>query len=94
MAPARSVRESTTISESQPEAEADAESQSSDEEVSRSTNGFCRKCNSNIGEFYNGWIKITKTYYLPALVGSYSVPGLQLAPKAKVALIGSEFEGW
>ncbi|KAJ9669267.1 hypothetical protein H2201_000619 [Coniosporium apollinis] len=93
MAPARSVRESTTISESQPEAEADAESQSSDEEVSRSTNGFCRKCNSNIGEFYNGWIKITKTYYLPALVGSYSVPGLQLAPKAKVALIGSEFEG-
>lgn len=94
MAAARSVRESTTISESQPEAEADAESQSSDEDVSRSTNGFCRKCNSNIGEFYNGWIKITNTYYLPALVGSYSAPGLQLAPKAKVALIGSEFEGW
>ncbi|KAF1911609.1 hypothetical protein BDU57DRAFT_590883 [Ampelomyces quisqualis] len=38
---------------------------------SRSTKGFCKNCGSNIGEYYNSWHKVTRTYYMPALLGSY-----------------------
>ncbi|KAF2109438.1 hypothetical protein BDV96DRAFT_585598 [Lophiotrema nucula] len=47
-------------------------SSSSPAPANRSTTGFCRRCNGNVGEFYNAWHKITGTYYLPALLGSYS----------------------
>ncbi|KAL6703174.1 hypothetical protein ACN47E_010167 [Coniothyrium glycines] len=39
--------------------------------LSRSTKGFCTKCQGIVGEFYNSWHKITGSYYTPALLGSY-----------------------
>jgi hypothetical protein len=39
--------------------------------ASRSTKGYCKSCGSNIGEYFNSWQKITGSYYVPALLGSY-----------------------
>lgn len=38
---------------------------------SRSTKGFCKICGANVGDFFNSWHKITGSYYVPALLGSY-----------------------
>ncbi|KAL5113307.1 hypothetical protein ACEQ8H_008820 [Pleosporales sp. CAS-2024a] len=42
-----------------------------DTPTNRSTKGFCKTCGTSVGEYYNSWHKITKSYYGPALLGSY-----------------------
>ncbi len=53
----------------------------------------CRQCSAVLGEFYNAWIRISGTYYLPALRSSYRITGLRESGKARPAL-GSELDGW
>ncbi|KAF1935109.1 hypothetical protein EJ02DRAFT_428729 [Clathrospora elynae] len=60
--------------------------------LSRSTKGFCRNCKSNVGEFYNSWHRITGSYYVPALLGSYSTT-LRSTGKLKAASKGTDLEG-
>lgn len=61
--------------------------------ATRSTQGLCRKCGEAVGEFYNSWHKVTNTYYLPALLGSYN-SRLQAKDKIKAASVGSVLNGW
>lgn len=61
--------------------------------ANRSTQGFCRNCRSNVGEFYNSWHKITGSYYVPALAASYRSL-LKHAGKQKAASKGTAIEGW
>lgn len=61
--------------------------------VSRSTKGYCKTCDNSIGDFYNSWYKITGSYYVPALLGSYSVT-LKSTGKQKPASKGTVLEGW
>jgi hypothetical protein len=60
---------------------------------SRSTEGFCKNCGSNIGEYYNSWHKVTGSYYVPALLGSYKSL-LRRSGKQKAASRGTAIEGW
>ncbi|ORY04006.1 hypothetical protein BCR34DRAFT_627159 [Clohesyomyces aquaticus] len=60
--------------------------------ASRSTTGRCRRCKNDVGEFYNSWHKITGSYYLPALLGSYS-SRLQPNGRQKEAAVGTDIEG-
>jgi RNA polymerase-binding transcription factor DksA len=64
-----------------------------DSPISRSTKGFCRNCGSNIGEYYNSWHKVTGSYYVPALLGSYKSL-LRCSGKQKAASRGTAIEGW
>ncbi|KAF2436571.1 hypothetical protein EJ08DRAFT_691734 [Tothia fuscella] len=48
--------------------------------TNRSTIAHCRACDKPFGEFFNGWSKVTGSYYLPSLPGSYTV---SLHPKGK-----------
>lgn len=57
------------------------------------TEGFCRDCGSNIGEFYNSWHRVTGSYFVPALLGSYRSL-LRSTGKQKVASKGTDLEGW
>jgi hypothetical protein len=59
----------------------------------RSTKGFCKNCGSNIGEYYNSWHKVTSSYYMPALLGSYQSL-LKSSGKQKAASRGTDIEGW
>jgi hypothetical protein len=61
--------------------------------TNRSTKGFCKKCSNIIGEFYNSWSKVTGSYYVPALLGSYST-ALRPTGKQKAASKGTDLEGW
>jgi hypothetical protein len=58
-----------------------------------STTGFCKNCGTNIGEYYNSWHKITGSYYVPALLGSYRSL-LRSSGKQKSASRGTAIEGW
>ncbi|KAH8732891.1 hypothetical protein GQ44DRAFT_601623 [Phaeosphaeriaceae sp. PMI808] len=58
----------------------------------RSTKAFCCKCGSNLGEFYNLWHKVTGSYYVPALLASYSSL-LKNSGKQKAASRGTAIEG-
>jgi hypothetical protein len=60
---------------------------------SQSTKGFCRNCGTNIGEFFNAWHKVTGSYYMPALLGSYRSL-LKSSGKQKAASRGTAIEGW
>jgi hypothetical protein len=60
---------------------------------SQSTKGFCKNCGTNIGEFYNSWHKVTGSYYVPALLGSYRSL-LKSNGKQKAASRGTAIEGW
>jgi hypothetical protein len=60
---------------------------------SQSTKGFCKNCGTNIGEFYNSWHKVTGSYYVPALLGSYRSL-LKSSGKQKAASRGTAIEGW
>jgi len=60
---------------------------------SRSTIGQCRKCQSDVGEFFNSWIKVTGSYYLPAMAGSYRTPGL-IFGKMRPASADSALADW
>lgn len=61
--------------------------------VNRSVTARCQRCKTDIGEFYNSWHKITGTYYLPALLGSYS-SRLRPNGRQKAATVGTDIEGW
>jgi hypothetical protein len=64
-----------------------------DTPVNRSTKGFCKNCGSNIGEYYNSWRKVTGSYYVPTLLGSYRSL-LKSCGKQKAASRGTAIEGW
>ena len=72
---------------------ADEDSPRSDSPFNRSTKGICTNCKNNIGEFYNSWAKVTGSYSVPALLGSYSTT-LRPTGKQKAASKGTVLEGW
>jgi hypothetical protein len=59
----------------------------------RSAIGQCRKCQSDVGEFFNSWIKVTGSYYLPAMAGSYRITGL-IFGKTRPASADSALADW
>lgn len=61
--------------------------------IPRATTAFCRKCGGRVGDFYNSWYRITGSYYLPALLGSYRSL-LKSAGKRKAAAQGTILEKW
>lgn len=61
--------------------------------VDRSTKGVCRRCGSMAGEFYNSWLKITNSYHLPTLPGSYR-SFLREHGRQKPATMGTVLVGW
>jgi hypothetical protein len=61
--------------------------------INHSTKGFCRNCRNCVGNFYNSWTKITGSYFVPALLGSYSST-LRPTGKQKAASKGTDLEGW
>jgi hypothetical protein len=63
-------------------------------DASRSTIAYCRACDKPFGEFFNGWRKVTGSYYLPSLVGSYGIQGLHPKGKPKPASVESALVGW
>ncbi|KAI9695609.1 MAG: hypothetical protein M1820_008534 [Bogoriella megaspora] len=67
------------------------------EEPSASTHqtvrGACHRCGAVVGEFFNSFIQVTGSYYLPALVGSFSTNGVVAKGRAKSAATGSELDG-
>ncbi|KAF2831553.1 hypothetical protein CC86DRAFT_366899 [Ophiobolus disseminans] len=60
--------------------------------ISQSTKGFCKNCGNNIGEYFNLWHKVTGSYYVPALLGSYKSL-LKSSGKQKGASRGTAIEG-
>ncbi|RAR10183.1 fe-s protein assembly co-chaperone protein [Stemphylium lycopersici] len=60
--------------------------------INRSTKGYCRNCRNSIGVFYNSWYRVTGSYYVPALLGSYSI-SLKGTGKPKAASKGTDLEG-
>ncbi|KAF2088116.1 hypothetical protein K490DRAFT_64790 [Saccharata proteae CBS 121410] len=64
-----------------------------DLDVTRSTTAFCVRCQASLGNFYNAWFKITNSYYLPALRGSYDCAGLRPAGKERAASVGTTLDG-
>jgi len=71
-----------------------AQEPSGDDTLTRSTKAHCRKCHQCIGEFYNGWLKITGSYFLPALADSYSTPDIRFNGREKDAAANTELAGW
>jgi hypothetical protein len=61
--------------------------------INRSTKGFCKNCKNCVGDFYNSWAKVTGSYFVPALLGSYSTT-LRPTGKQKAASKGTVLEGW
>ncbi len=61
--------------------------------MNRSTTAHCRHCKASIGDFYNAWHKVTGSYFVPALLGSYTHL-LQNTGKVKAASKGNDVEGW
>jgi hypothetical protein len=62
--------------------------------ASRSTVAHCLACKASFGEFFNSWRKVTGSYYLPSLAGSYSITGLHAKGKPKPASQESQLHGW
>lgn len=61
--------------------------------ANRATKAYCKNCQNCIGDFYNSWYKVTGSYFVPALLGSYSSI-LQPMGKLKAASKGTELAGW
>jgi hypothetical protein len=59
----------------------------------RAATAFCRRCHAGVGHFFNSWIQVTGSYYLPALLGSYSST-LSAVGRQKSASMGTELDGW
>ena len=59
-----------------------------------STIARCKACGADFGEFYNGWLKVTGSYYLPSRVGTYRITGLHPKGKPKPASADSTLVGW
>jgi hypothetical protein len=64
------------------------------EVVNRSTIAQCMACKAVFGEFFNSWRKVTGSYYLPTLAGSYATTGLHAKGKPKPASQESQLHGW
>jgi len=62
--------------------------------ISRFTKAHCRKCHRCIGEFYNGWLKITGSYFLPALADAYSTHDIRRSGRERDAAVDTELAGW
>ncbi|KAI4953773.1 hypothetical protein J4E91_002621 [Alternaria rosae] len=60
--------------------------------ANRATKAYCKNCQNCIGDFYNSWYKVTGSYFVPALLGSYSSI-LQPMGKLKAASKGTELAG-
>jgi hypothetical protein len=60
----------------------------------RSTIAYCKSCGAEFGEFYNSWSKVTGSYYLPCMVGSYRCTGLRPKSKPKAASPESALVEW
>jgi hypothetical protein len=60
----------------------------------RSTIAYCKSCGVEFGEFFNSWSKVTGSYYLPCLVGSYRCTGLRPKGKPKSASPESALVEW
>ncbi|CAO2656674.1 Nn.00g054770.m01.CDS01 [Neocucurbitaria sp. VM-36] len=71
---------------------ADEGSPRPDSPVQRTTEGFCRNCCNKIGEFYNSWHRVTGSYFVPALLGSYRSL-LEITGREKAASKGTNLEG-
>ena len=69
-------------------------SPASDSATSRSTIGQCKSCKRDVGEFYNSWVQVTGSYYLPALVGSYRTSLRPYNNKPRAAAVESSLTGW
>ncbi|KAF2785498.1 hypothetical protein K505DRAFT_369151, partial [Melanomma pulvis-pyrius CBS 109.77] len=54
--------------------------------------GVCKRCQSAIGDFFNSWHRITGSYYLPAMLGSYSST-LREYGEQQAALIATDLDG-
>lgn len=65
-----------------------------DDEGPGSTIARCRKCNAQVAECFNSWIRLTSSYSLPSLLGSYSITGLQKKGHPIAASSGTELSGW
>lgn len=61
--------------------------------ANRSATGFCKRCQNEVGQFFNSWHRVTGSYYLPALLGSYS-SRLKEHGKQKAASIMTDIDGW
>lgn len=64
------------------------------DQASRATIASCKACGAVFGEFLNQFRKITGSYYLPSLVGSYGITGLHAKGKPKPASADSALDGW
>ncbi|KAI4957453.1 hypothetical protein J4E86_004591 [Alternaria arbusti] len=60
--------------------------------TNRATKAYCKNCQKCIGDFYNSWYKVTGSYFVPAMLGSYSST-LQPMGKLKAASKGTELAG-
>jgi len=72
----------------------DEDDEDADAPLARSTEGFCRSCRHQIGEFYNSWVRVTGSYYLPALESSYRLTGAKRAAMVQKASSDSSLAGW
>jgi hypothetical protein len=61
--------------------------------ANRSATGICKRCQNEVGHFFNSWHRITGSYYLPALLGSYS-SRLKEHGRQKAASITTDLDGW
>jgi len=56
------------------------------------TTAVCTRCDASAGDFFNSWHRITNSYYLPALLGSYSS---LLRPEGRTkGAKANELSGW
>jgi hypothetical protein len=62
--------------------------------ASGATTGLCRRCTNVVGEFFNQFHKVSGTYYLPALLGSYKSKLQPTSSRPKPATPGTELDGW
>lgn len=60
----------------------------------KGTQGTCKKCDFVVGSFINLFQKVSGTYYLPSLPGSYEFELLDTSLKPTKASSGTELEGW
>lgn len=76
-----------------PELQSESEDDGRGAEADRSTVGQCKNCHADIGEFFNSWLKVTGSYYLPVMVGSYQLVSLQTG-KPRSASSKSSLSEW
>ncbi|KAF2278164.1 uncharacterized protein EI97DRAFT_440676 [Westerdykella ornata] len=64
--------------------------------ASRATVGECNRCHSIVGEFFNLFHRVpgSSSYYLPALLGSWSSRLTPMTGSPRTASPGSDLESW